>query len=246
MASHAEIVARHLVDAGCRHAFGMPGGEVLVLLEALREAGVAFHLVKHENNGGFMAEGTWHATGAPGLLLTTVGPGLANAVNSVANALQEQVPLIVLSGCIDAGEAAQFTHQVIDQQALMTPVTKASIRVAPGAAAQAVQKAISIALSDPMGPVHLDLPVGIAAAEAPEVAISPAPVRSGWTDADSLNRAAAMLREAERPLILAGMGAVQLIQPLIPSQVSVPLQVPHALVSWHGWVVRPSSAWASH
>ena len=171
MASHAEIIARHLAGAGCKHAFGMPGGEVLVLLEALRAEGIAFHLVKHENAGGFMAEGAWHATGAPGILLTTVGPGLANAVNAVANAFQEQVPMIVLSGCIDAGEAAQFTHQVIDQQALMAPITKASIRVAPGAAAQAVGKALSLALSDPMGPVHLDLPVGIAGTEAPDAAV---------------------------------------------------------------------------
>ncbi|MDQ2090226.1 thiamine pyrophosphate-binding protein [Marimonas arenosa] len=209
MASHAEIIAGHLAKAGCRHAFGMPGGEVLVLLEALRAAGIAFHLVKHENAGGFMAEGSWHATGAPGLLLTTVGPGLANAVNSVANAFQEQVPLIVLSGCIDPGEAAQFTHQVIDQQALMAPVTKASIRVAPGTAAQAVQKALSIATSDPMGPVHLDLPVGIAGAEAPDLALALAPVRAGWADAASLERAADMLQGAEQPVILAGMGAVQ-------------------------------------
>ena len=209
MSSHAELIARYLARAGCRHAFGMPGGEVLVLLEALQAEGIGFHLVRHENSGGFMAEGSWHATGAPGVLLTTVGPGLANAVNSVANALLEQVPLIVLSGCIDAGEAERFTHQVIDQQALMAPVTKASIRVAPGAAAEAVQKALSIALSDPMGPVHLDLPVGLAALEAPDAAISPAPVRAGWSDGGSLAQAARMLAHAERPIILAGMGAVQ-------------------------------------
>ena len=208
MSTHAGRIAQRLAGAGCRHAFGMPGGEVLVLLEALRAEGIAFQLVKHENNAGYMAEGSWHATGAPGILLTTVGPGLANAVNSVANALQEQVPLIVLSGCIDAGEAERFTHQVIDQQALMAPVTKASLRVAPGAAAEAVQKALSIALSDPMGPVHLDLPVGLADLEAPDAAISPAPVRAGWTDGASLAGAARMLAHAERPIILAGIGAL--------------------------------------
>lgn len=209
MSTHAELIAHYLERAGCRHAFGMPGGEVLILLEALRAEGIAFHLVRHENNGGFMAEGSWHATGAPGVLLTTVGPGLANAVNSIANAMQEQVPLIVLSGCIDAGEAARFTHQVIDQQALMAPITKASIRVAPGAAAEAVQKALSIALSDPMGPVHIDLPVGLAAKEAPDTAISSVPVRAGWSDGTSLAQSARMLARAERPIILAGMGAVQ-------------------------------------
>jgi acetolactate synthase-1/2/3 large subunit len=208
MANHAEVIAKALAGAGCGHAFGMPGGEVLVLLEALRAEGIAFHLVKHENAGGFMAEGSWHATGAPGLLLTTVGPGLANAVNAVANALQEQVPMIVLSGCVDAAEAQRFTHQVIDQRALMAPVTKASLRVERGTAAHVVQKALAIALADPPGPVHIDLPVGIAALEAPEVAISARVEDRGDWAGESLGRAAGMLRDAQRPVIVAGLGAV--------------------------------------
>lgn len=170
--TNARIIARRLAKAGCRHAFGMPGGEVLVLLEALRDAGVEFTLCKHENAAGYMAEGTWHATGAPGILLTTIGPGLANGVNAVANAFQEQVAMIVLSGCIDHGEAEQFTHQVMDQSALMAPITKAQFRVAPGTGAHVVQKALAVALADPPGPVHIDLPVGLAADNAEDVAIS--------------------------------------------------------------------------
>jgi acetolactate synthase-1/2/3 large subunit len=65
MPTAARIIAQRLSDAGCRHAFGIPGGEVLTLMEALDEAGIAFTLTKHENCAGFMAEGTHHATGAP-------------------------------------------------------------------------------------------------------------------------------------------------------------------------------------
>ncbi len=204
----ARLIARHLAAAGCRHAFGIPGGEVLVLLDALRAEGIGFTLCKHENAAGFMAEGSWHATGAPGIVLTTIGPGLANAVNSVANAFQEQVPLIVLSGCIDAGEAEQFTHQVIDQSALMAPVTKASFRVAPGSAAQVVQKAIAVALADPPGPVHIDLPVGLANAPAPDVTISPPAIHGGGWPAGALDDTATRLACARRPVILAGLGAL--------------------------------------
>jgi acetolactate synthase I/II/III large subunit len=207
--TNAGIIARHLAGLGCRHAFGMPGGEVLVLLDALRDAGLQFTLCKHENAAGYMAEGSWHATGAPGVLLTTIGPGLVNAMNAVANAFQEQVPMIVLSGCIDASEAEQFTHQVMDQSALMAPVTKAQYRVAPGTAAHVVQKAIAVAMADPPGPVHIDLPVGLASEAAIDTAISARVTRAGgWPENAALKTAAARLGAAKKPVILAGLGAM--------------------------------------
>ncbi|MBT6096662.1 MAG: thiamine pyrophosphate-binding protein, partial [Rhodospirillaceae bacterium] len=85
MTNAADIIAQRLHAAGCRHAFGIPGGEVLTMMNALNDAGIDFYLVKHENNGGFMAEGTHHANGAPGILLATVGPGVVNAINTVTN-----------------------------------------------------------------------------------------------------------------------------------------------------------------
>ena len=93
MPTAARILAERLYKAGCRHAFGIPGGEVLTVLDALSAAGIAFHLAKHENAASFMAEGSYHVTGAPGILLATLGPGVANAVNVVANAAQDRVPL---------------------------------------------------------------------------------------------------------------------------------------------------------
>jgi len=65
----ADIIASRLHAAGCRTAFGIPGGEVLTLIDALERAGIRFVLTKHENSAGFMAEGAWHATGAPGILV---------------------------------------------------------------------------------------------------------------------------------------------------------------------------------
>src|SRR3546814_11408741 len=72
MTSHklraADLVARRLHEAGCRFAFGMPGGEVLTLVDALEAAGIRFALAKHETAAGFLAEGVWQCTGAPGIL----------------------------------------------------------------------------------------------------------------------------------------------------------------------------------
>src|SRR3546814_4313963 len=69
----ADVLARRLYDAGCRWAFGIPGGEVLTFVDALEKAGIRFVLAKHENAAGFMAEGVHHMTGAPGILVATVG-----------------------------------------------------------------------------------------------------------------------------------------------------------------------------
>ena len=211
--SAAEAIAAALAEAGCRHAFGMPGGEVLVLLDALERAGLRFTLCKHENAAGFMAEGSWHATGAPGVLLTTIGPGLANAVNAIANAYQEQVPLIVLSGCVSDSTAEQFTHQVIDQGALLAPITKARFRVAPGTAPLVIAKALSIARAEPPGPGqrigHVDLPDALARSDAPPLPSPARPAsRGAWPAGAERDAAAAMLARARRPVVLAGIGAV--------------------------------------
>lgn len=205
----AEAIAAGLVGAGCRHAFGMPGGEVLVLLDALVRAGVEFTLARNENAAGFMAEGAWQATGAPGVLLTTIGPGLANAVNSIANAFQEQVPVIVLSGCIGPAQASQFTHQVIDQQALLAPITKATFQVAEGNAQVIVEKALAIAQADPPGPVHIDLPDSLATTPAP-VLDTPAPLvhPAGGLASSAVDQALTRLKVAKKPMIVAGIGAV--------------------------------------
>ena len=207
MTRAADIIARKLYEAGCRHAFGIPGGEVLTMIDALEDAGLTFQLVKHENNGGFMAEGTHHATGAPGILLATVGPGVVNAINVVTNAWQDQVPMIFLTGCIDAAEAQHFTHQVFDHTKVLNPVTKASLTVAEGAVETTIEKALAIAMEGRPGPVHLDLPISTAnAAEdgnRPVHRSTPAPMAPApGPDWDAACRA---LSSAERPLIIAGV-----------------------------------------
>ena len=127
----ADLIARRLHAAGCRDAFGIPGGEVLALVDAMERAGIRFRLCRHENAGGFMAEGTWHATGAPGVLVATVGPGIANCVNVVENAREDRVPLIVISGTYDLADQARYTHQVFDHTEVFRRVSKASL-VFPG------------------------------------------------------------------------------------------------------------------
>lgn len=203
----ADLVARRLFKAGCRFAFGIPGGEVLTLMDALAKAGIAFHLCKHENAGGFMAEGTHHASGAPAVLVATVGPGVANAVNVVANAYQDQVPMIFLTGAVDGAEAQTYTHQVFDHGALLGPICKASFVLQPGAVDVMIDKAVAIAGDGRPGPVHVDVPIRIADApegesplvrRAPPLPVAPAP-------GPDLDAAREVFTGAKRPLMIAGI-----------------------------------------
>jgi acetolactate synthase-1/2/3 large subunit len=211
MATGAEIIARRLSEAGFRYAFGMPGGEVLALLDALDRASLRFVLVKHENAAGFMAEGAWHAGGGPGVLLATVGPGVANCVNVVANAHQDRVPLIVLTGRVDPAEAETYTHQVFDHQALMRPITKASLLAPRGAVDVVISRAITLALSGQPGPVHVDVPIGVADGEEPAAAIPARPLAitpAAPVGGEALQRARALIASSVRPLVIAGVDAV--------------------------------------
>lgn len=209
MASVAQVIAKRLHEAGIRHAFGIPGGEVLSLVDALQEIGVRFVLVKHENSGGFMAEGVHHRSGAPALLVTTVGPGLVNAVNVVANAQQDRVPLIFLTACIEPATAQTYTHQWLDQSALLGPITKARFIADAGAIDVMVDKAVNIALDDPPGPVHIDVPVAVGTTDVPEKE----PVRRsrplrGAPRGEALKLAREWLAAAQRPVMLAGVEAL--------------------------------------
>jgi acetolactate synthase-1/2/3 large subunit len=205
----ADILGQALARAGATHAFGIPGGEVLAVMGGLDRAGIRFVLVKHENAGGFFAEGLWHVSGALPVLVATLGPGVANAVNVVANAMQDRVPLIFLTGCVDAAEAETYTHQVFDHQAMLRPIVKASFRLAAGAVGATMAKAIAIATSGQPGPVHIDVPIGVAEALTTEGApVLAAPLRPGLPPPGDLAAAAAVLARARNPIAIAGVDAV--------------------------------------
>ena len=206
MRTTADALAEAIAGAGTRHVFGISGGEVLVLMDALTRAGVRFIGTRHETAAGFMAEGTWHAQGTLGVMLGTVGPGATNGVNPVANAQQDRVPLLVITGAIDEGERFAYTHQWLDQRALFAPITKASFTLVPEAADEICARAIALAFAHPQGPVHIDVPVGLARASAPE---RPAPSRTRMAQGHAdLSAARERLARAERPLVIAGLDAL--------------------------------------
>jgi acetolactate synthase-1/2/3 large subunit len=206
----ADIIGRRLYDAGVRFAFGVPGGEVLTLIDGLEKAGICFVLSKHENAAGFMAEGVHHMSGAPAVLIATVGPGAANAVNVTANAQQDRVPMIVITGCVDPVDTVTYNHQVFDHRAVFSPICKASYTVPDGYVSELIDKAIAIATEGRPGPVHLDLPIAIATQlhDVELVNHRSRPAAVAPADGADLNLARKWLSEAKQPLIIAGVDAV--------------------------------------
>ena len=206
----ADLVARRLFEAGCRYAFGMPGGEVLTIVDALEAAGIKFILCKHENNAGFMAEGVHHRDGAPAILVATVGPGAVNGVNVVANAHQDRVPMIVLTGCVEADEALSYTHQVLDHRAVFAPITKATFCLTVQGADIVADKAVGIATEGRAGPVHIDVPICVADAMVAPQKLRRRPSASAVVPSvgRDLDSAREWLSASERPVMIVGLDAV--------------------------------------
>src|SRR5215217_9679046 len=111
MGSTAAAVARALAGAGIQKTFGLPGGEVLVLMEELRKAGVDFVLMRHEANAGIAAAVYGKLRRQPGVVLTTLGPGAANLMLPLANAWLDQEPLLAISAQLPDQLPASHTHQ---------------------------------------------------------------------------------------------------------------------------------------
>src|SRR5918993_2029553 len=163
-----EIIAAALRDNGVTHAFGIPGGEVLELLDAFRKVGIVFVLTKQELGAGMMADAVFRLTGRPGVLVATLGPGITNTTTAVAHALLDRSAMIVLTGEIATALKAVYTHQIIDQDLMMRPLVKWSTTIAPKGAFEQVRKGLDIAQSPMPGPVHFNLPTDVAGADQPD------------------------------------------------------------------------------
>jgi acetolactate synthase-1/2/3 large subunit len=207
----ADLIAQTLHAHGVRHAFGMPGGEVVTLIDALEKAGIRFVLCRHETAAAIMAAGAAMETGAPGLLVTTLGPGLTNAVNGIADASQEHVPLIAMAGVVEHGIRGRYTHQIIDQPGLMNALVKGSFEIEERGAAGTMARALRLSRRSPSGPVFVQLSPDTAAKRGPEgeCAARPAARLRPALDAgcEAVTAIVEGLRRARRPIIMAGVEA---------------------------------------
>jgi acetolactate synthase-1/2/3 large subunit len=201
------LAARRLKAAGVTKLFTLSGGHLFSLYDGCRAEGIDLIDVRHESAAAFAAEGWAKVTREPGVCALTAGPGVTNGMSAMASALQNNSPVLVLGGRAPAMRWGQGSLQEIDHVPFVEPLTKSartaqSTDVIPGL----VDVALAEAMTPPTGPTFVDLPLdyvfmeGTAPAGGPLALPGPgdAPV------ADGVERAAELLREAERPVIMAG------------------------------------------
>lgn len=218
--NNADLIVATLKAAGITRGFGIPSGNVLPLMEAMRKGGVEFVLTAHEGSAGFAADVTGRMTGAPGLCIATLGPGATNLATGVGNAWLDRSPLIAITCNLNTDQLGRRIQMWIDHHALFKPITKASFRLEKGKIAETVKEAIRIAMGEPRGPVHLDLPEDVALASARGDAaamkalskILPAP-------AASIAKAGEFIAQAKRPIAVLGSSAMRLAKPELLRQV---------------------------
>ncbi|MDQ6858758.1 MAG: thiamine pyrophosphate-binding protein, partial [Chloroflexota bacterium] len=211
MTTVARAIGERLRAAGVRHVFGHPGGEVVDLLEGFRQAGLEFVLAKHETDAAFMAEAMASSTGRPGACVATLGPGATNLVTGVAHAYLDRAPLIAMTGQLPVGRYEATTHQKLDLRALYAPITKWQARVDAGNAVAAINQALRIAQLPRQGPVFLEVPSDVPLQEAGGAPAEPsAPHATEVVDAGALDAARALVRASARPVLLAGLDALDL------------------------------------
>ncbi|MFH0841325.1 MAG: thiamine pyrophosphate-binding protein [Bacteroidota bacterium] len=204
-----EYIAGQLVREGVRFVFGIPGGPSITYIEAFRKAGIEFILTANESSAGIMADVTARLTGVPGVCHATFGPGATNILTGVGGALLDRSPVIVLTSEVSDDMAGRTTQMKIDHQKLFAPVTKATFRLDPGNAAEALEKAFRICREEYPGPVHIGLPSDIAGKEIKENREHYF-VKEDIRDNNDNEKISSLLALSRRPLLAIGLTAKRL------------------------------------
>lgn len=209
MTKGSDLLVAALANEGVDRIFGVPGEENLDVLESMRNSSIQLVLTRHEQAAAFMAATYGRLTGRPGVCLTTLGPGALNLSTGAAYAHLGAMPMVMITGQKGILSSRQARFQVVDVVAAMKPLTKLSRQiVSPQMIPTMVREAFRIASEERPGPVHLELPEDIAAEECDVLPmIPPHPTELPVAGAEALDRAAAMIRGAARPLVMLGAAA---------------------------------------
>jgi acetolactate synthase-1/2/3 large subunit len=205
----AELLVAALENEGVRQIFGVPGEENLAFVEALRRSSIELVLTRHEQAAAFMAATHGRLTGKAGVCLSTLGPGALNFTTGAAYALLGAMPMIMITGQKGILSRKQAGFQVVDMVSTMTPLTKMAHQIVSARTIPTlVREAFRVAQQERPGPVHLELPEDIAADAVAEVAlVPPHAVDRPIAPKEALDRAAELIRAAERPLVMLGAAA---------------------------------------
>ena len=206
----SDLLVAALENEGVARVFGVPGEENLDVVESLRRSRIKLVLTRHEQSAAFMAATYGRLTGRAGVCISTLGPGALNLVTGAAYAHLGAMPMVMITGQKAIMTSRQARFQIVDVVATMKPLTKSSRQVISAASIPTlVRDAFRVAQEERLGPVHLELPEDVAAEEInnPPPLVPPHPTELPVAHPAALDRAAAMIRAAERPLIMLGAAA---------------------------------------
>src|SRR6056297_2938393 len=210
----AEILIKTLTDIGVDTVFGYPGGAVLPIYDQLFDChDINHYLIRHEQAGTHAADGYARATGKPGVVLATSGPGGTNTVTGIATAAMDSIPLVVLTGQVPTGVIGNDAFQEADIVGITRPITKHSYLVRDvDDLEHCLREAFHIATSGRPGPVLVDLPKDMLNTEGRYTGKKTVQIPSYKPTTQGhytqIAKAAKMISEAKKPLIYAGGGVI--------------------------------------
>jgi acetolactate synthase-1/2/3 large subunit len=203
------LVAKRLRAHGVSKLFSLSGGHLFSIYDGCREEGIEIVDTRHEQAAAFAAEGWAKATRTPGVCALTAGPGVTNGMSAMGSALQNGTPMLVLGGRAPALRWGQGSLQEIDHVPFVAPLTRLARTADTTAEIPALMdEALRVAVGPPSGPTFLDFPLDQVFMEsevdADVAAALPDPLAA--SPAEGVERAAELLRRAERPVVMAGTG----------------------------------------
>jgi acetolactate synthase-1/2/3 large subunit len=208
----SEIVWATLVGEGVTDVFGYPGGAILPVYDALRKFPIHHTLVRHEQGAAHMADGYARASGKVGVAIATSGPGATNLVTGIATAMLDSIPMVCITGNVSSKVLGTDAFQEVDITGITLPVTKHNFLISrTEEIAPALRQAFQIARSGRPGPVLVDITKDAQQGKAifDFAAAKPRPYRPHPmlnVEQNGLDHAVELIRNAKRPIILAGHG----------------------------------------
>ncbi|MFP4644083.1 MAG: biosynthetic-type acetolactate synthase large subunit [Spirochaetales bacterium] len=209
----AEAIVDIIQQEGVENIFGYPGGAAIPIFDALVDSPVELVLSRHEQGAAHMADGYARATGKPGVVLVTSGPGATNTITGILTAQMDSVPMVIICGQQTRNNLGLDAFQEADVSGISYPIVKHSYLVKdPEEIPRVVREAFHLARTGRPGPVLVDVPKDVSSAQIEadyhgELDLPGYTVAQGF-DTDAVERAASLLHEAKQPVLLVGHGAV--------------------------------------
>src|SRR5215468_3214133 len=206
----SDLIVQCLENEGVRHVFGLPGEEILDILDSLLGSAITFVPTRHEQGAAFMADAYGRLTGHAGVCLSTLGPGATNLATGVADANLDRAPLVAISGQAGRDRVHKESHQRIDIVETLRPLTKWNTHVETAAVIpKVIRKAFKLAEAEKPGACHVEIPEDVASEMVEGAPLSTERPRRPSPDRPALQKAARLIDGASFPLIFAGNGVIR-------------------------------------